>query len=91
MFGRLLEASLYGTASATKRSARLEANLGSPASKGDHKTHLARSSVSTSAGQNVIPSGKGVKNGRGGQIRTDDPHTPSVMRYHAALRPVFSR
>ena len=27
------------------------------------------------------------ENGRGGQIRTDDPHTPSVVRYQTALRP----
>jgi hypothetical protein len=26
-------------------------------------------------------------NGRGDWIRTSDPHTPSVMRYQAALRP----
>jgi hypothetical protein len=25
--------------------------------------------------------------GRGDWIRTSDPHTPSVMRYQAALRP----
>ena len=28
-----------------------------------------------------------VMNGRGDWIRTSDPHTPSVMRYQAALRP----
>ncbi len=27
------------------------------------------------------------ENGRGDRIRTCDPHTPSVMRYQAALRP----
>jgi hypothetical protein len=27
-----------------------------------------------------------VKNGRSDWIRTSDPHTPSVMRYQAALR-----
>ena len=27
------------------------------------------------------------KVGRGERIRTSDPHTPSVMRYQAALRP----
>ncbi len=29
----------------------------------------------------------GKKIGRGDRIRTCDPHTPSVMRYQAALRP----
>ena len=29
----------------------------------------------------------GVDAGRGDRIRTCDPHTPSVMRYQAALRP----
>ncbi len=29
--------------------------------------------------------------GRGGRIRTDDHHTPSVVRYQAALRPVRAR
>ncbi len=28
-----------------------------------------------------------ARNGRGGRIRTDDPQTPSLMRYQAALRP----
>ena len=28
-----------------------------------------------------------IINGRGDRIRTCDPHTPSVMRYQAALRP----
>jgi hypothetical protein len=31
----------------------------------------------------VVP----AMNGRGDWIRTSDPHTPSVMRYQAALRP----
>ena len=30
---------------------------------------------------------KPVKSGRDERIRTSDPHTPSVMRYQAALRP----
>ncbi len=28
-----------------------------------------------------------VLNGRGGEIRTPDPHNPIVVRYQAALRP----
>ena len=36
----------------------------------------------------VTGASRGVgKNGRGDWIRTSDPHTPSVMRYQAALRP----
>ncbi len=32
-----------------------------------------------------------AKDGRGDWIRTSDPHTPSVMRYQAALRPDQAR
>ena len=32
-----------------------------------------------------------IRIGRGGRIRTDDHHTPSVVRYQAALRPVRAR
>jgi hypothetical protein len=28
-----------------------------------------------------------LENGRGGEIRTPDPHNPIVVRYQAALRP----
>ena len=31
-----------------------------------------------------------ISTGRDERIRTSDPHTPSVMRYQAALRPVTS-
>lgn len=34
--------------------------------------------------------GKVISTGRDDRIRTCDPHTPSVMRYQAALRPVTS-
>src|SRR3989337_3107361 len=38
----------------------------------------------------VVISGQSLsvgRDGRGDWIRTSDPHTPSVMRYQAALRP----
>ena len=30
---------------------------------------------------------RGFDHGRGGEIRTRDPHNPIVVRYQAALRP----
>ena len=35
----------------------------------------------------VVPKRLKLKIGRDERIRTSDPHTPSVMRYQAALRP----
>src|SRR4029453_12679103 len=37
------------------------------------------------------PGCRAADDGRGDWIRTSDPHTPSVMRYQAALRPDRSR
>ena len=36
---------------------------------------------------NTSKSGPSLLNGRGGEIRTPDPHNPIVVRYQAALRP----
>ena len=35
----------------------------------------------------LSPGQRKWRDGRGDWIRTSDPHTPSVMRYQAALRP----
>jgi hypothetical protein len=47
----------------------------------DHLLGVRRRALTTDKDSDV------GKAGRGDWIRTSDPHTPSVMRYQAALRP----
>ena len=46
-----------------------------------------RARVAAAAAARRLPRFAGLKIGRDERIRTSDPHTPSVMRYQAALRP----
>jgi hypothetical protein len=61
------------------------------AQNGSDATHTRTSSKSRILRVcHVQRGGKVISTGRDDRIRTCDPHTPSVMRYQAALRPVTS-
>ena len=55
----------------------------------DSQTARVRGSHPADHRTETVPRTVSVKcdDGRGDWIRTSDPHTPSVMRYQAALRP----